>query len=84
MNTNRLIDRNGTYFATGLWNKLCCPSPHGNGFRRIRKCSYATNSGRGSLTCSVWPKYAFNMPKAMAGNPTKNVNRFHKYILAKI
>lgn len=72
-----------TYFATGLWNKLWFPSPHGNCFRRMRKCSYATNSSRGCSACSLWAKYAFNMPNATAGNPMKYVNRLHKTTLAE-
>lgn len=72
-----------TYLVIGLWNKLWFPSPHGNFFLRIRKCSYATNSSRGSSACSTWPKYAFNMPKPIAGKPTKSVNRLHNTTLAK-
>lgn len=39
--------QNVAYFLTGLWNNEWLPSPHGNGFLRIRKCSYGMNSGRG-------------------------------------
>lgn len=81
---NVYVLTSNTYFFSGLWNKLWFPSPHGNGFLRMRKCSYATNSGRGSWACSWWPMYALAIPNAIAGNPRKNVKRLHRTILSKL